>query len=134
MAAFASPPWNQAERPDGGNRALQAATCSLCGFERPVGLMVPDGGQACADLRWYCKDVKSCTQRWTTTKHAGPAAGIPAAIPASGLPAPGLPAPGLPVSGIPASGVPVSGIAVPGLAVRGLPADVPAEVTAEQHA
>jgi hypothetical protein len=32
--------------------------------------MVPDGGQACADIRWYCKDVKSCTQRWT--------AGLPA--------------------------------------------------------
>jgi len=27
--------------------------------------MVPDGGQACADIRWYCKDAKSCTERWT---------------------------------------------------------------------
>ncbi len=33
---------------------------------RPIGLMVPDGGEACADLRWYCKDAKSCTQRWTS--------------------------------------------------------------------
>jgi len=44
---------------------LQTATCSLCGIELPIGLMVPDGGQACTDLRWYCKDAKSCTERWT---------------------------------------------------------------------
>jgi len=34
--------------------------------------MVPDGGQACADIRWYCKDAKSCTERWTASlpRHA----------------------------------------------------------------
>jgi hypothetical protein len=37
----------------------------MCGIERPLGLLVPDGGGACADVRWYCKDVKSCTERWT---------------------------------------------------------------------
>jgi hypothetical protein len=37
----------------------------MCGVERPLGLLVPDGGEACADVRWYCKDVKSCTERWT---------------------------------------------------------------------
>ena len=26
---------------------------------------LPDGGHACADLRWYCKDSKACTDRWT---------------------------------------------------------------------
>jgi len=36
----------------------------LCGIARPLGLLVPDGGQACADIRWYCKDSKSCTERW----------------------------------------------------------------------
>ena len=46
-------------------RALEVASCSLCGIVRPLGLLVPDGGGACADVRWYCKDVKSCTERWT---------------------------------------------------------------------
>jgi len=34
---------------------------------------VPDGGQACADIRWYCKDAISCTERWTTARqqHSG---------------------------------------------------------------
>ena len=55
-----------AQRGRGNNRALQVARCSLCGLERPIGLMVPDGGEACADLRWYCKDARSCTERWTS--------------------------------------------------------------------
>ncbi len=37
----------------------------LCGIALPLGLLVADGGQACADIRWYCKDVMSCTDRWT---------------------------------------------------------------------
>ena len=65
MAAYASSLRDQAQR-DGGNRALQVARCSLCGLERPIGLMVPDGGEACDDLRWYCKDARSCTERWTS--------------------------------------------------------------------
>ena len=44
---------------------LQSAQCSLCGIALPTGMMVPDGGHACADIRWYCKDAKSCTERWT---------------------------------------------------------------------
>jgi hypothetical protein len=51
---------------EGGLRPLEVAECSMCGIERPLGLLVPDGGGACADVRWYCKDVKSCTERWTT--------------------------------------------------------------------
>ena len=50
---------------EGGLRPLEVAECSMCGIERPLGLLVPDGGGACADVRWYCKDVKSCTERWT---------------------------------------------------------------------
>ena len=51
----------------GGNhlRPLEAAQCALCGIASPLGLLVPDGGGACADIRWYCKDTKSCTERWT---------------------------------------------------------------------
>ena len=52
---------------------LQSARCSLCGIALPIGMMVPDGGQACADIRWYCKDAMSCTQRWTTASTPGPA-------------------------------------------------------------
>jgi hypothetical protein len=47
-------------------RPLEAAHCSMCGITLPLGLLVPDGGPACADIRWYCKDAKSCTERWTT--------------------------------------------------------------------
>ena len=58
-------------------RQLESAQCSLCGIALPIGLMVPDGGQACADIRWYCKDAKSCTERWTArppaTRHVAPA-------------------------------------------------------------
>ncbi len=51
---------------EGDRRALQAAKCALCDIELPLALMVPDGGHACTDLRWYCKDARSCTQRWTS--------------------------------------------------------------------
>jgi hypothetical protein len=46
---------------------LQSAQCALCGITLPISLMMPDGGQACADIRWYCKDARSCTERWTAT-------------------------------------------------------------------
>jgi hypothetical protein len=59
----ASPPAAaQRNRP----RPLEAAQCSLCGIALPLGLLVPDGSPACADVRWYCKDATSCTKRWTT--------------------------------------------------------------------
>jgi hypothetical protein len=50
---------------DDHRRPLPSAQCSMCGIVLPTGLMVPDGGQACADVRWYCQDVKSCSERWT---------------------------------------------------------------------
>jgi hypothetical protein len=52
---------------DDRHRPLPSAQCSLCGIALPTGLMVPDGGQACVDIRWYCKDAKSCTERWTAS-------------------------------------------------------------------
>jgi hypothetical protein len=51
---------------EGRLRPLEVAECTMCGATRPLGLLVPDGGEACPDVRWYCKDVKSCTERWTT--------------------------------------------------------------------
>jgi hypothetical protein len=56
---------SMATQRDDRQRPLPSAQCSLCGIALPTGLMVPDGGQACADIRWYCKDAKSCTERWT---------------------------------------------------------------------
>jgi hypothetical protein len=53
-------------------RPLEVAQCSMCGTALPLGLLVADGGQACADIRWYCKDTQSCTERWTTAR--GPSA------------------------------------------------------------
>jgi hypothetical protein len=56
---------SMATQRDDRHRTLPSAQCSLCGIALPTGLMVPDGGQACADIRWYCKDAKACTERWT---------------------------------------------------------------------
>jgi hypothetical protein len=44
---------------------MTAETCWLCGIRLPAEQLVPDGGSACADVRWYCQDAVSCTQRWT---------------------------------------------------------------------
>jgi hypothetical protein len=76
-------------------RPLEVAQCSMCGMERPFGLLVPDGGQACADIRWYCKDARSCTERWTTARSraraetqaepGGALAGAPEAAPDEAL-------------------------------------------------
>ncbi len=52
-------------------RPLEVAQCSMCGVALPLGLLVPDGGQACVDIRWYCKDAMSCTARWTTARPPG---------------------------------------------------------------
>jgi hypothetical protein len=63
---------SMATQRDDRNRPLPSAQCSLCGIALPIGLLVPDGGQACADIRWYCKDAKACTERWTASlpRHA----------------------------------------------------------------
>ena len=52
-------------------RPLEVAECSMCGIALPLGLLVPDGGPTCADIRWYCKDAISCTERWTTARPPG---------------------------------------------------------------
>jgi hypothetical protein len=65
-----------AEQGEGRLRPLEVAECTMCGVTRPLGLLVPDGSEACADVRWYCKDVRSCTERWTTALPQQPA-GLP---------------------------------------------------------
>ena len=74
---------SMATQRDDRQRPLPSAQCSLCGIALPTGLMVPDGGQACADIRWYCKDAKSCTERWTARL---PGTGRLAPIPSVGKP------------------------------------------------
>ena len=70
---------------DDRQRPLPTAQCSLCGIALPTGLLVPDGGRACADIRWYCKDAQSCTERWTSNLPRHPHI---APTPASLAPAP----------------------------------------------
>jgi hypothetical protein len=84
-----SPPftWEEASRAtsrDDGSRQLPSAQCSLCGITASTGLMVPDGGQACLDVRWYCQDAQACTERWTASLpgHA-PIAPTPPTVAAS---------------------------------------------------
>jgi hypothetical protein len=86
--ALAEPP--AATQPD-RLRPLEVAQCSLCGIALPLGLLVPDGGQACANIRWYCKDAKSCTERWTTARPPR-RAHIPA-VPGTAVAGAGEPAP-----------------------------------------
>jgi hypothetical protein len=38
----------------------------MCGIQLPFHQMSADCGQACADVRWYCRDAKACTDRWTS--------------------------------------------------------------------
>jgi hypothetical protein len=49
-----------------GGESAQVRPCWMCGIRSPVGRMVADGGSACADVRWYCRDTWGCTQRWTS--------------------------------------------------------------------
>lgn len=41
-------------------------SCWICGIRLPAEQMVADGGSACADVRWYCRDMRGCTERWTS--------------------------------------------------------------------
>ncbi len=49
--------------------------CWLCGARLPTYQMVPDGGSACDDVRWYCRDTRACTDRWTADPNQRQAAG-----------------------------------------------------------
>jgi hypothetical protein len=48
-------------------------SCWMCGIRLSADQMLADGGSACADLRWYCRDTWACTARWTA-HPADPAA------------------------------------------------------------
>src|SRR5690242_14869609 len=51
--------------PFGGEPAA-SNSCWLCGIRLPADQMMADGGSACHDLRWYCRDTRACTERWTS--------------------------------------------------------------------
>src|SRR6516162_8164767 len=106
-------------------RPLEAAQCSLCGIALPLGLLVPDGGEACADIRWYCKDARSCTDRWTT---AGPRTrALTQAVPGSALADAGEAAQGEAAQGEAAQGEAAQGEAAQGEAPAGQQGRVPEE-------
>jgi hypothetical protein len=59
-------------RPPGegsGARQASVVSCWLCGIRLLSSEMMPDGGDWCDDIRWYCRDAEACTQRWTTSRH-----------------------------------------------------------------
>src|SRR5690348_11948325 len=41
---------------------VPVTTCWMCGIGLSPGQMVADGGSACADVRWYCLDMRGCTE------------------------------------------------------------------------
>jgi hypothetical protein len=45
--------------------ASTVKSCWLCGIHVPAHHMMADGGRDRADVRWYCLDVRGCTERWT---------------------------------------------------------------------
>jgi len=49
-----------------GQRPAPVRSCWLCGIRLSASQMVADGGSACPDLRWYCRDTWACTGRWTS--------------------------------------------------------------------
>src|SRR5215467_3987215 len=50
-------------------RRTAVVSCWLCGIRLHQNQMVPDGGNACPDLRWYCKDIQACTDRWSSAQR-----------------------------------------------------------------
>ena len=52
-------------------RPAAVVSCWLCGIHRPSSQMVPDAGDWCQDLRWYCKDARGGA-RSAGRHHAAP--------------------------------------------------------------
>ena len=59
-------------------RRAAVVSCWLCGIHLQQEQMVPDGGHACGDIRWYCRDTWACTERWTSARRQARAAGVEA--------------------------------------------------------
>jgi len=69
-------PVRQDDMSSAGHEQGAMVTCWLCGIRMSSSQMVPDGGRACDDVRWYCRDARACTERWPSarrqTRYAGP--------------------------------------------------------------
>ncbi len=50
-------------------RRAAVVSCWLCGIRLHQNQMVPDGSDACQDVRWYCQDSRSCTERWISAQR-----------------------------------------------------------------
>lgn len=59
---------------DIASRRAATARCWLCSASLHISQLVPDGTDACTDIRWYCADVPGCTERWIALHHAAPRA------------------------------------------------------------
>jgi hypothetical protein len=57
-------------------------SCWMCGIRLPARQLVADGSSACTDVRWYCLDVRGCTERWTA-RTAKPASNGRDSMPAA---------------------------------------------------
>jgi hypothetical protein len=55
--------------PDRKTARAQVVACWLCGTRLQTNKMMPDGGDACDDIRWYCLDTQGCAQRWTSARR-----------------------------------------------------------------
>ena len=63
---------DETRTPSAGGHAVRWAavvSCWLCGIRLQRYQMVPDGGHACGDIRWYCQDTRACTERWTSARR-----------------------------------------------------------------
>ena len=68
--------------PGGGIPAGPATErCWLCGARLTVQMLVPDGGSGCTDVRWYCRNTRVCTDRWTAQRVRRLDFGEPASLP-----------------------------------------------------
>jgi hypothetical protein len=87
----ASPPQEQVAGPSAGGRdavsgdSIPAGSaterCWLCGARLAVQMMVADGGSGCQDVRWYCRNTRVCTDRWTAQRTRRLDSGEPASVP-----------------------------------------------------
>ncbi len=49
----------------------RSESCWLCGLTTNTYQLVADGGDACATVRWYCRDTRACTERWVVARRPG---------------------------------------------------------------
>jgi len=87
----ASPPQEQVAGPSAGGRHAVSVDsipagpaterCWLCGARLAVQMLVADGGSGCTDVRWYCRNTRVCTDRWTAQRVRRLDFGEPASLP-----------------------------------------------------